>query len=578
MVPSDKAFWSLAKDIGGVTQERSASCPSVDELADHFAEKMSNGKGCSAMSGSVSAHAPIAFDSWKVRYKLVLKTLRLLDPSKSTNGVGPRFLKRCCKVLAAPLTKLFRFIVNRAKFPARWKLGRVTPLHKRSAVSEAKNYRPVTVLCNLEAVFEGALERQLQKWIYNFIPGEQYGFLKDCGTIDYGARLWFSMLSCRERRQEGILIILDVKGAFDRCFWSKMLLRLRKAGMRGRAIKLMKDYLFERFVQVVCNGQKSSERQIYSGVPQGARWSPVLWDFDISELPSAVSDFAELGCYADDMWLWYEVTDSNRDIIVDAINQDLEGLMLWAEDNRTTFEPDKTAMMVVSGKSSPINTEGVEMGGFEVEKVSEVKVTGFIFDSKLTMSSHIDSIAKKARQRIGALRNLKPYLDQRNMQTMYESFVRSILEYGGVLFMGAAKTHLEKLDAIQHAAEKLGGFKCQPLQARREAAAVCLTLKLLDQACRPDLNRFAPSMIDGHTTNHDHDTQHKLQGIQLEPLKLHKYPLNIYIRSYLGSIHTIWSKIPQDLILRGKQFGWRKISSKCKRFFKGVSAEPRCNL
>ena len=38
--PSDKAFWSLAKDIAGVSHERSASCPSVDELADHFAEKM----------------------------------------------------------------------------------------------------------------------------------------------------------------------------------------------------------------------------------------------------------------------------------------------------------------------------------------------------------------------------------------------------------------------------------------------------------------------------------------------------------------------------------------------------------
>jgi hypothetical protein len=573
-VPSDKAFWSLAKEIAGVTQERSASCPSVDALADHFAKKMSNGKGCEAQGGVVSGHAPKVLDGWKVRFKVVLKTLRRLDHTKSTHGVGPRFLKKCCKVLAAPVTKLFRFIVNRATFPSKWKLGRVTPLHKRKAVSDPANYRPVTVLNNLESVFEGALELQLQQWICKFIPQEQYGFLTDCGTIDYGARLLFSMLSCREQRKEGILVILDVKGAFDRCFWSKILVRLRVAGMRGRALRLMKDYLRDRFIQVVCNGDASSERPIYSGVPQGARWSPLLWDFDISELASVVSSSAELGCYADDMWLWYEIDDHNRSTITQVVNQDLESLLVWAEDNKTTFEPDKTAMLVVSGPraATRFDPTGIVMGGFAVEQVEEVKVTGFIFDSGLLMSSHINMVAKKARQRVGALRNLRPYLDAQNMKAMYESFVRSILEYGNVLYMGAAESHLAKLDQIQSSVEKLGGFKCVPLSVRREIAAVKLALKLLDQDCRRDLNRFAPILIDGQSFNHGHDTMHKLQGIQLQPVSFHKYPLNIFLRSYLGSIHVIWSKLPQELIERGEQYGWRKISSKCKQHLLSLSS------
>ena len=284
-------------------------------------------------------------------------------------------------MLAPAITKLFRFVVHRAKFPVNWKLGRVTPLHKRDAVSDAANYRPVTVVDNLESVFEDVLGDQFYQWLVKYIPGEQYGFLRGCGTCDYGADLFFKMLSCRERKQQGVLVICDVKGAFDRCWWSKLKVRLRKAGMRGRALRLIKDYLFERFIQIVCNGDASDAREIFSGVPQGGKWSPILWDFDISELPNFVC--GDLGCYADDLWLWYEITDQNRDIIIDVINQDLDGLLRWADDNLTTFEPSKTAMMVVGEKRPPFDPTGVEMDGYMVSQVDSVKVIGFTFDSKL---------------------------------------------------------------------------------------------------------------------------------------------------------------------------------------------------
>ena len=63
------------------------------------------------------------------------------------------------------------------------------------------------------------------------------------------------------------------------------------------------------------------------------------------------------------------------------------------------------------------------------------------------------------------------------MKTMYLMFIRSILEYGSILYMGAAKSHLDKLDRVQTAAEKLGNFKVESLQSRREAAAMSMGLK-----------------------------------------------------------------------------------------------------
>ena len=71
-------------------------------------------------------------------------------------------------------------------------------------------------------------------------------------------------------------------------------------------------------------------------------------------------------------------------------------------------------------------------------------------------------------------------LDDNNMKTMYIMFVRSVMEYGNVVYMDAAQTHLEKLDRLQRSAERIGNFKVESLVARREAVAIRLALKLMD--------------------------------------------------------------------------------------------------
>jgi hypothetical protein len=154
------------------------------------------------------------------------------------------------------------------------------------------------------------------------------------------------------------------------------------------------------------------------------------------------------------------------------------------------------------------------------------------------------------------------------MKAMYITFIRSILEYGAVLFMGARDCHLGKLDALQRSAQKLGGFEVESLQSRREAAAISFALKLLDGDCRPDLQQFAPHLISGHYVKHEHDTQHKLHGIQIQPLELSTKPLDIFKRSFFGQLPRIWAKLPQEILKIGESKAWRKVSKSCKNHIK----------
>ena len=60
--------------------------------------------------------------------------------------------------------------------------------------------------------------------------------------------------------------------------------------------------------------------------------------------------------------------------------------------------------------------------------------------------------------------------------------------------MGAAKSHLEKFDRVQRAAERIGRFKVESLESRREAAAMSIALKLLDDQARGVLKKFIPKL------------------------------------------------------------------------------------
>ena len=61
-------------------------------------------------------------------------------------------------------------------------------------------------------------------------------------------------------------------------------------------------------------------------------------------------------------------------------------------------------------------------------------------------------------------------------------FVRSVLEYGNVIYMGASDTNLAKLDRVQTSAERIGGFTIESLTSKRKASAVCFGWKGLRRA------------------------------------------------------------------------------------------------
>ena len=71
---------------------------------------------------------------------------------------------------APVLTQLFQFVVTKARYPKRWKAQRLTPTHKRGAVSDEKDYRFLVVLLIVSVYFERTIGPPLGNVDCNFCP------------------------------------------------------------------------------------------------------------------------------------------------------------------------------------------------------------------------------------------------------------------------------------------------------------------------------------------------------------------------------------------------------------------------
>ena len=127
------------------------------------------------------------------------------------------------------------------------------------------------------------------------------------------------------------------------------------------------------------------------------------------------------------------------------------------------------------------------------------------------------------------------------------------------------RSHLDKLDRVQESAMKLCGFEIESLESRREAAAIGLALDLLDGKGYGELQDHVSTLIEPLKLAKKRTRQNVDAGTQLKP-KTKTSSLDSFKSSYLGSIHKIWSRLPQSLVREGLSSNWSRIKSRAKKF------------
>ena len=114
------------------------------------------------------------------------KLINKLNIKKScgSDDLSAKFLKLCAPHISAPLANIFNASISKGVYPDLLKTARVTPIYKKGVKSDPGNYRPISVLSQVNKVFEKILHKRLYKYLTKFkiLYEYQFGFREGHST------------------------------------------------------------------------------------------------------------------------------------------------------------------------------------------------------------------------------------------------------------------------------------------------------------------------------------------------------------------------------------------------------------
>ena len=131
----------------------------------------------------------------------------------------------------------------------------------------------------------------------DWIPQHQFGFRQAHSTVQQCHRLTDIINKALENHRYCTAAFLDVSQAFDKVWHPGLLLKIKQTLASGY-IHLLQSYLQDRYFVTKFSNAVSSRYPIYSGVPQGNIFGPLLYTLYTSDLPTSRKTI--LSTFADD--------------------------------------------------------------------------------------------------------------------------------------------------------------------------------------------------------------------------------------------------------------------------------------
>jgi len=203
----------------------------------------------------------------------IRKHIKLLKKEGDLNDISRRFLRLSIDYISVFICKLFNMCIDEGVFPSIFKIAKITPIYKKGAKNCISNYRPVSVLTNLNKIFESILFSRLNNYFssFNLLSKNQFGFRKERSTELATLQLINKLLVSFENKKIAICVFLDYSACFDTISHEILYKKLERYGVRAAPLNLLKSYFKDRMQFVSYNDSSSHKRYQNLGVVQGSR-------------------------------------------------------------------------------------------------------------------------------------------------------------------------------------------------------------------------------------------------------------------------------------------------------------------
>ncbi len=258
------------------------------------------------------------------------------------------------------------------------------------------------------------------------------------------------------------ILFVDFSSAFNTIIPNLLLPKLTQFSVPISVCQWSNNFLTDRQQLVRLGKYKSSTSIIITGAPQGCVLSPLLFSLYPNNCTSKYPS-VKLLKFVDDTTLISLFQDSDES----AYRQEVKELEVWCCLNNLELNTLKTVEIIMNST---------------VTTVESFRFLGTTMSQDLNWDIHIDSIVKKAQQRLYFLRQLRKFnLPQELLKQFYSAIIESVLCTSiTVWFSSATKSDLRRLQRVVRTAERIIGTTLPTLQelysSRMSKRAVKITL------------------------------------------------------------------------------------------------------
>ena len=164
-------------------------------------------------------------------------------------------------------------------FPSVFKTAKVVPVFKEDSKLDYSNYRPISLLSNIEKILENLMYKKLYTFLNNheIIYNLQFGFRQQYSTLHTLIIITENIRKALDDGSIGCGVFVDLQKAFDTVDHHILLAKLNHYGIRRVSNDWFKSYLYNHNQYVSINGFDYGLTSINCDVPQGSVLGSLLF-------------------------------------------------------------------------------------------------------------------------------------------------------------------------------------------------------------------------------------------------------------------------------------------------------------
>ncbi|KAK3554319.1 hypothetical protein QTP70_020816 [Hemibagrus guttatus] len=365
--------------------------------------------------------------------QIFLKQKRRKAPGPE--GFTPACLKTCADQLAFIFSQIFNRSLELCEVPACFKHSTIIPIPKKPKITGLNDHRPVGLTSVVMKLFERLVLAYLKNITGPLLDPLQFAYQANRSVDDaVNMGLHFILQHLDNSGTYVRLLFVDFSSAFNTIIPTLLQTKLTQLSVPSSICQWITSFLTDRHQLVKLGKFTSYSRTTSTGTPQGCVLSPLLFSLYTNDCTST-DPSVKLLKFADDTTVIGLIQDGDE-----SAYRQVEQLAAWCNLNNLELNTFRTVEMIVDFRRNTPALPPLIIMNSTVPTVESFRFLGTTISQDLKWDTHIDSIIKKAQQRLYFLWQLRKFkLPQELLTHFYSAVIESVLCTSITVWFGSAK-------------------------------------------------------------------------------------------------------------------------------------------